>query len=338
MHNHIPLSKKKYIGLGHVPVGIGAVLKGWDIEELEYRNPLQLPVVNFRAMTEACPHNCPHCFTDKKRRTLTISEIRNIIDQLADAQTHAIDFVGEGEPTIDPHFFSIIEYTVSKGIHPVIYTDAATQMRNVDFIKRVFDSGASVSPKCDSLFNEDYQNWVVGDKQGKYFRQRNEALDLLIASGFNEVQPDGTTRLGFDMVVSKRNMDEVEKTLHLCRENNLWVIFTFYLPSGRSARDDFDITLAVNEDDKTKIRDIIRKVDEEYGFSHPAWNNLLTTRCIEFLQIYGDGGVSACVGNEKIGGNIREASLKELEQTILKFYPIHDRATFDGHCPYRPGI
>jgi hypothetical protein len=27
------LSKKKYIGLGYVPIGIGAIIKGWDITE-----------------------------------------------------------------------------------------------------------------------------------------------------------------------------------------------------------------------------------------------------------------------------------------------------------------
>ena len=308
------MSNRKYVGLGHVPVGIGAVLKGWDIEECHYRNTARLPVVNFRAMTEACPHNCPHCFTEKKKKTLKIAEIKNIIDQLAEARTHAIDFVGEGEPTIDPDFFTIIEYTASRGIHPVIYTDAATRFRETEFIKRVYESGASVSPKCDSLFNEDYQNWVVGDKQGNYFRQRNEAIDFLIASGFNKVQADGTTRLGFDMVVSKRNMDEVEKTLRYCRENNLWIIFTFYLPSGKSARDNFDFTLAVDDVDKVTISKIVKTVDEEYFFFHGGWNNLLTTPCIEFLQICGDGGVTACVGNENLIGNIRDTSIKKLEE------------------------
>lgn len=329
------LSKKKYIGLGCVPIGIGAVIKGWDIEEEDYRNPSKLPVVNFRAMTEACPHDCFHCFTDKNRKTLKLNEIKNVIDQLAEANTYTIDFVGEGEPTIDKDFFEIIEYTSSKGINSVIYTDAATKMRDRDFIKRVYESGASVCPKCDSLFNEKYQNWVVGDKNGKYFKQRNESIELLMEYGFNDVQEDGTTRLGFDMVISKRNIDEVEKTLRYCRENNLWIIFVFYLPSGRSAKEDFDRSLTVDEKDKTKMREIVRKVDEEYGFSHTIWDSLTTMRCIEFMQIYGDGRVSPCVGNEDIIGNVREVSIKELEKKILERYPFLNRTTFNGHCPYR---
>lgn len=334
----IKLSKKKYIGLGRVPIGIGAVIKGWDITEENYRNPAKLPVVNFCAMTEACPHNCFHCFTDKNRKTLTLNEIKNAIDQLADLNTYAIDFVGEGEPTIDKDFFKIIEYTSSKGIHPSIYTDAAIKMRDRDFVKRIYESGASVCPKCDSLFNEEYQNWVVGDKTGKYFKQRNEAIELLMEYGFNEVQEDGTTRLGFDMVVTKRNIAEVEKTLRHCRENNLWIIFTTYLPSGRSGKEDFDRSLMLDKEDRTKLKEIVKKIDEEYEFFHLIWNGSTTMPCIEFLQIYGDGRVSPCVGNEDIIGNIREASIKELGNKILGKYSFLDRAKFDGYCPYRPKI
>ncbi len=332
------LSKKKYIGLGYVPIDIGAVIKGWDMTEGDYRNPSRLPVVNFRAMTEACPHNCFHCFTDKNRKTLTLNEIKNVIDQLVDLNTYAIDFVGEGEPTIDKDFFEIIEYTSSKGIHQSIYTDAAIKMRDKDFVKRVYESGASICPKCDSLFNKEYQNWVVGDKTGKYFKQRNEAIEFLMEYGFNKVQEDGTTRLGFDMVVTKRNIDEVEKTLRYCRNNNLWIIFTTYLPSGRSGKEDFDKSLMLNKKNRAKLKEIVKKVDEEYGFFHPIWNGSTTMPCIEFLQIYGDGRVSPCVGNEDIIGNVKEASIKELESKILVKYPFLNRTKFDGYCPYRPNI
>jgi MoaA/NifB/PqqE/SkfB family radical SAM enzyme len=236
-------SNKSYVGIGRVPVGIGAILKGWNITEAHYRDPTTLPVVNFRAMTNACPFNCFHCFTDKMKKTLSLHEIKNVIDQLADMNTHAIDFVGEGEPTIDKDFFEIVEYTASRNIQPVVYTEAATRLRDRDFAMRLFDSGASVCPKCDSLYNSEYQNWVVGDKRGTYFDHRNEAIELLMDCGFNKVQDDGTTRLGFDMVVTARNFQEVEKTLRHCRQNNLWIIFVFFLTAGRSAKETFDKAL-----------------------------------------------------------------------------------------------
>lgn len=333
---NIKFSKEKYVGLGHVPIGIGAVIKGWNITEEHFRNPNFLPVVDFRAMTPACPHDCFHCFTDKLKKTLTLNEIKNVIDQLAEMKTIAIDYLGEGEPTIDEDFFEIIEYTARKGVQPIIFTDAATKLRDRSFVRRIKKSGASVIPKCDSLWNAEYQNWVVGDKSGKYFDQRNEAIQLLIKEGFNKVEKDGTTRLGFDMVTSRKNMHEVEKTLRYCRDNNMWVIFAFYLPSGRSGMEEFDKSLMLSKEEKVKLYKRIREIDEkEYGFKHMVINNFATIPCVEFMQIYGDGRVSPCPGNETIIGDIKTASIKELKRKIIEKFPIHDSNTFDGYCPYR---
>jgi MoaA/NifB/PqqE/SkfB family radical SAM enzyme len=329
------ISKEKYIGLGHVPIGIGAVIKGWNITEEHFRNSNVLPVIDFFAMTNACPHDCFHCFTDKNKKTLTLDEIKNVIDQLAEMKTTAINYDGEGEPTIDKDFFEIIEYTAKKGIQPIVFTDAATKLRSRNFVRRIKKSGASVCPKCDSLWNADFQNWVVGDKTGTYFDQRNEAIKLLIEEGFNKVEKDGTTRLGFDMVVCKKNMHEFEKTLRYCRENNLWVVFAFYLPSGRSGRDNFDKSLMLSKEEKRRLKEIVKKVDEEYGFKHDAGNNFLTSRCVEFMCIRGDGRVTPCPANETIIGNIKNNSIKELRKKIIKKFPCHNPKTFDGKCCYR---
>jgi len=332
------LSTKSYIGVGRVPVGIGALLKGWAIAEDFYRRADTLPVVNFRAMTNACPFDCFHCFTDKMKRTLTLDEIKNVIDQLADLNTHTIDFVGEGEPTVDKDFFTIVEYTAKKGIQPVVYTEAATRLRDRNFALRLYDSGASVCPKCDSLYDEEYQNWVVGDRRGRYFRQRNEALELLMELGFNRAEDDGTTRLGFDMVVSKRNIHEVERTLRFCRDNNLWLILVFFLTSGRSAKSDFDRGLMVSEAEKVEMRRIVQSVDADYNHSHQMWNNFATMRCIEFVEIFGDGRVTACPGNDTPIGNVRDEPLRVLRDKLLSRFPYHDKRHFDGNCPYRPRL
>jgi len=330
------LSKEKYIGLGHVPIGIGAVIKGWNIKEEDFRNPKTLTVVDFRAMTGACPHDCFHCFTDKLKKTLTLEEIKNVIDQIAEMGGKAIDYLGEGEPTLDEDFFDIIEYTASKGMQPVVFTDGATMMRDINFVRRVKKTGASIVPKCDSLFNPEYQNWVVGDKTGKYFDQRKEALDLLIKEEFNKKEKDGTTRVGFDMVITRKNVHEVEKTLRFCRDNNLWIIFSYFLPSGRSGKEDFDKSLMLSGDEKKQLMETVKRVDKEYGYEHPILNNFLTSPCVEFLQILGDGRVTPCPGNETIIGNIRDHTIRELQRMILEKFPKHDRRTFDGYCLYRP--
>jgi len=328
-------SKKSYIGLGNVPIGIGAVIKGWDFTEKDFRDPAKLSAVDFRAMTGECPHNCFHCFTDKSAKTLSLVKIKSVIDELAELGTNSIDFVGEGEPTIDEDFFEIIEYTASKGIQPVVFTESAAKLRDKKFVERLYESGASVCSKGDSLWNPDYQNWVVGDKTETYFKQRNEAIALLIKTGFNKPAADGTTRLGVAMVLSKKNFNEVEKTLRYCRENNLWIYFSFFLPAGRSATENFDKSIVLNIEEKRKVAEIVKRVDKEYGFEHDILNNFLTSRCIESMQIYGNGDVSPCSGNETIIGNVKNESIKEIRARLLEKYPKHNPSTFDGYCMYR---
>ena len=215
---------------------------------------------------------------------------------------------------------------------PIIFTDAATKLRNKEFVKRIEDAEASVCPKCDSLFNADYQNWVVGDKTGRYFHERNETIEVLIEQEFNR-RRDDSTRLGFDMVVTKRNVNEVEQTLRYCRDRNLWIVFSTYLPAGRSGKEDFDKSLVLSAEELAKMRQTVERVDKEYGFEHPIFNNFATSPCVEFMQIYGDGRVSPCPGNETIIGNIREDSLATLAERIKVRFPCH--ANPNGNCHYR---
>jgi len=40
-------SKERYIGLGHVPIGVGAVIKGWNVTEEHFRDINTLPIIDF---------------------------------------------------------------------------------------------------------------------------------------------------------------------------------------------------------------------------------------------------------------------------------------------------
>ena len=326
------LTEQSYFGLGKVPVGIGAVLKGWHGGSAS--------VLDFRAMTEKCPHNCFHCFTNKRKKTLTLEEIDSVIKQAGELGVKGINYLGEGEPILDKDFYHITGVTRKFGMTPIVFTSTTRGNEPLQWLDLVGalhyrDWDASVCPKCDSLFNEQYQNWVVGDRTGKYFAQRNEAIKILMETGFNEPQIDGTTRMGFDMVVTKRNVDEVEQTLRYCRDNNFWIVFSTYLPAGRCVGPDFDSSLVLSKEELEKMRATVKGVDNEYGFNHPIFNNFATFPCVEFMQVYGNGNVSPCPGNETIVGNVRTSSLKDLADKILEQFPCHLLENQKGYCVYR---
>ncbi|MBD3330339.1 radical SAM protein [Candidatus Peregrinibacteria bacterium] len=327
---------ERIIGLEQISPGIGAMIKGWDIPETHFRDPNTLSVVDFRAMTNACPWDCFHCFTEKSPRTLSLDEIKSTIQQVAKQGALSMQFIGEGEPSIDRNFLEILQCVSEQGMQPIVYTDGATKFRDRDFVRAVKDTGTSIIIKCDSLFNPEFQNAVLGDKKNEYFMKRAQALELLMDEGFNETQEDGTTRLGFDMVVCRSNMQEVERTLRFCRNKNLWIMFAFYLTSGRSNADGFDNTQALTDEEKARIIDMVRGIDsKDYGYEHPVWNNFIVAPCVEMMQIYGDGRVSPCPGNEQVIGNIREHTIAELHQLILEKCSELHPSGFDGHCPYR---
>lgn len=353
-------SKENYVGVGHVPIGIGAQIHGWAIEEDRYRDPNKLPIVDFLAMTHKCPHNCECCFPKEDGentnvKTLTFEEIAGVIDQLAEIGTCGINYVGEGEPTIDEDFFRILDYTASKGIKAMVFTDAATRLTDRDFVRRLKQTGASVGPKCDSLWNPVYQNWVVrsGEEgmpgynnltetqklelcKDNFFNRRNEAIKVLMEEGFNEVSPDGTTRMGFDMVVTKANVDEIPKTLRFCRDNNLWIVFSFYIPAGGSASPDFDNSLAFSVDEEEQIMKMVQQIDrDEYNYVHDVYRNFGTHGCPELMQIRGNGDVTTCPGDVEVIGNIKNYTVAECKRIIETRSPHRMTKYFNLQCNRR---
>src|SRR5439155_10066730 len=87
------------------------------------------------------------------------------------------------------------------------------------------------------LNNHDYQNAIVrgsgkNPNAGQYTTRRNEVITKLIDLGFAESQP---TRLAFDCIITKQNVDEVFDIHRFARRNNIFVLFVNYLPSGRSS-------------------------------------------------------------------------------------------------------
>jgi len=340
------------IGLEKYSIWTGAMIKWWDISEEWYRDNNRLPIVDMAVMTNACPRNCSFCFTDKNKNTLSLQEIKNTIDELAERWIYAIDFLWEWEPTIDENFFEIIEYTTKKWIIPLVYSEAALKMssnnpKHKDFISRLYDSWASILPKMDSYFNEEYQNSIVSslDKNTaeNYFKLRNEAIENLMKAWFNKKEKDWTTRMWFDMVLSKWNHKEVEKILHFCRQNNLYVMFAYHLPSGRDPNlAKWEWEIALNPLQKRDINDLVNKIDEKVYWivRDKNYNNFITGPCKEYLMIRWDWRVQPCPWNETVIWTIWEWKMKisEIIEIMDKKYPQHNRKTFDWHCPYRPQI
>src|SRR5215213_4417903 len=232
------------------PKRLGYSMQGWNFTRAQIaeaiKNHLMLNPA-FELASNVCPWNCSFCFTEdpsnpvgQKRRLaneMTLSERLALIDNAAHLGARSINFIGAGEPTIDPHFWALLERMAEHSICPIIYTEGALRLTKRDFVRRLYDIGATVVIKVNSLWNAEYQNSIVrglGTKTNStaisYTEQRNKAIQLLIEEGFADSDP---TRLAFDTIICRQNAEEIVD-LHLyARTHNIFILMVNYLPSGR---------------------------------------------------------------------------------------------------------
>lgn len=330
-----------------LPAENGLRMHGWDFSQAEIARALRDGAILNPALELApnfCPWNCDFCFTEKglggtKRKLrdeLTLAEKLELIESLAQRGTRSINIVGAGEPTIDPDFFTLIDAIAAAGIVPIVYTEGSLKLSDLAFTQRLYDSGATVVLKVNSLVNPEYQNAVLlsgnpspSTPKFDYFERRKQALANLIAVGFNSAVP---TRLAFDTIACRENFAELEALHRYARDNNIFLLLVNYLPSGRSTAGH---TNAISRAEQFGLFARLAEIDRsEYGIEqrgiHPYNGSqpCLIRGTGLFLKINGD--VLACPGETVPVGNIRREPLDQIWQTLAEV-----RRSFDGSCPPR---
>lgn len=327
----------------------GFTMRGWDFTREELAKAHDAHRMLNPAMelgTNYCPWNCGFCFTEdphntegEKRRLaneMTIDRRLTLIDEAADLGTRSINFIGAGEPTIDPQFWKLIEKMASRNIIPIVYTEAALQLTDRNFCQKLYDLGATVVLKMNSLEDEAYQNAIVAGPLGRkkpmaenYFRKRAEALQLLYGIGFADSTP---TRLAFDTIICQQNQKEIPRLHRYARQHNVFVLFVNYLPSGRSTD---GVSDALTRAEQFTIFDELAKIDvEEFGLSHRsifpyAGGTPCTIRGFGlYVKIRGE--VYDCPGELQSLGDLRQESLATIWERVR---PI--TRAFDGGCAPR---
>ncbi|MEK6927478.1 MAG: radical SAM protein [Nanoarchaeota archaeon] len=329
-----------------IRTGKGYTMKGWDFRSediaLALRDNRMLNPA-YELASNKCPWNCFFCFTEdpnnplglkkKLEGELTLDERLNLIDQSKILGAKSINIIGAGEPTIDEHFWEIVEHIHKLDMTPIVYTEGSLKLTDPSFASRLYNAGATIVLKVNSLKNRDYQNSVVrGGKERvvplrvDYFEKRNEALKILKAVGFNNHDP---TRLAFDTIICKENLAEIPMIHRHARENNIFVLFVNYLPSGRSA---IPLQNAITRNENYTIFNELAKIDrEEYGLVHRsifpyAGGVPCSIRGLGlYVKIKGDA--FDCPGETEALGNIKKESLANIWQKTR-----HIRENFDGGC------
>ena len=324
----------------------GFTMKGWDFDRATVADALLHHRMLNPAMelgSNICPWNCDFCFTESpsnmdgwKHRLageMSIDERLDLIDQAAALGARSINFVGAGEPTIETHFWTLIERMAARAITPIIYTEGSLKLGSRRFCERLFELGATVVLKVNSLASADYQDRVVQGLRPKsgvpahsYFEGRRRALDMLIDVGFNDQTP---TRLAFDTIICRENVAEIEAIHRFARLNNIFVLFVNYLPSGRT-KDGH--TSAISSAEQFAVFERLAEIDaSEFSLQHSsrfpyAGGVPCTIRGLGlFVKIRGE--VFDCPGESAALGNVTREPLADVWARARAI-----TEQFDGGC------
>lgn len=292
------------------------VIRGWGIyneEELkDYIENNKLGMI-YDGVSAKCDLNCVYCVTKSGKAVpgeLNLEERKSVLRQANELGCKIVHIAARGEPTVDPLFKEQLEYINELNMTPVIFTHGGNLTQ--EWVDTLWDNNASIMLKIHSLKPE-VQDFFAATKG--YTERRNKGLDLLLKKGFNK-NFEGQTRLGADILVMKKNYDEIEDIYRWCRENNIFPLVKPLMCNNRGASKFVLDNLYISPLEVKKLYERLSEIDKkEYGFDWKPMPPYAGVNCNYYyyhlcITIMGD--VWPCIGIPELQiGNIREKSLKE---------------------------
>lgn len=292
------------------------LIRGWGIydpEELkEYVDNNKLGMI-YAGVSAKCDLNCVYCVTKSGTAVpgeMNLQERKDLLYQARQLGCKIVHIAARGEPTVDPLFKEQLEYINELGMIPVIYTHGANLTE--EWVDILWENNASIMLKIHSL-DEELQDFFAATKG--YASKRSKGIELLFKKGFNK-DFDGETRLGADILVMKKNYDEIEKIYRWCRDNNIFPLVKPLMCNNRGASKFVLDNLYVPALEVKKLYEKLSDIDrKDYGYDWEPMPPYAGVNCNYFsyhmcITIMGD--VWPCIGMSHLQiGNIRDMSLKD---------------------------
>jgi len=290
------------------------IIRGWgefDKEEVRRAVEEQKILHMFAGVSAACDLNCIYCQTKSGKAIegeLTLDERKDLLEQAKELGCKMVHIAARGEPTVDPLFSEQLRYMHKLGITPVIYTHAG----NIDdkWADLLWETESSVMVKIHS-FDEELQDFFAGKKG--YAKRRFRGVEKLIEKGFNKTNP---TRLGADILVMKKNYDEIPSIFKWCRDRNIFPLVKPFLCNEKGKSDYVMNNLYIPSLKVKELYEKLSQIDQkDYGYYWEPTPPYAGINCNYYyynvvVTIMGD--VWPCIGlPHLVMGNIREKSLKE---------------------------
>ncbi|WP_020676115.1 GeoRSP system radical SAM/SPASM protein [Geopsychrobacter electrodiphilus] len=260
-----------------------------------------------------CNFTCRHCYSrEEECDELSIAELKQIVDRLAQHQVPFINF-GGGEPLMRPDIFEISEYARKQGLNVSMNSNgwlldqpAAEKIKAAGFRS----VGISID-SADAALHDDFRN-----QPGSFVKAVN-ALDALAQAG---------VRSTMSSVISKINHLKFRDLLDLARQHKVTQVYLHnFKCSGRGFKNREDLDLsplewkafyleALRVKDETK--DLLISFDDPVIASLPGYaeNSLVKgSSCGKLsLNLRPNGDITPCGFIPLVVGNILRDDFEEI--------------------------
>ncbi|HHC19238.1 MAG TPA: radical SAM protein [Euryarchaeota archaeon] len=339
--------------------GVTLVLKGLGLYGVTVPQKLPAPFLIVWNFTNMCNLRCKHCYqrADKPLpNELSLKEKIMVVDQLDKAGVAAIALSG-GEPTIHPHFYTILHEIASRGIYAAVATNGWV-FADIEKLMKAKKLGLRyVEVSVDSA-NPRKHDWFRGTPGS--WERAVKALENAVKLGVNHAMA---------VTITKANIYEVEDLLDLAESIGVKrVVFFNFVPVGRGKdnlwldldpfeREEFLKTI-YKEMSKRKLE--IVSTAPQYGrvalqlssgrdvapTHFYVGSDPIVRAVAEFVggcgagRIYAgiqpEGTIIPCVFMPIPVGNLREKTFWNLWVNAPLFKLLRDRSKLEGHCAICP--
>jgi MoaA/NifB/PqqE/SkfB family radical SAM enzyme len=224
--------------------------QGWvqGIGEWAVRQHTFMPRMIDLEVSRVCNLSCPACMRHAESSLAnlgdftpycTLERFRQIYEQIPTIGT--LNFMGDGEPTMNPELNDIIGFAASKNVYTVITTNATRiTEKDINYWKdhKVYRVHTSIDAPC----KETYESMRVG----AIWEKTLENLKLIGKSGIP---------LCINTVLTNQNISEMVHMVDLAK--NVGAREVTYLMPICSYEDDKDIRPADNEVNRVRFRDTL---------------------------------------------------------------------------------
>lgn len=311
-------------------------------------------------LSNECNLNCPYCYTapakssqrEQSIGSLSFEEYKKIVIQLKEAGTKTINIIGAGEPTMYARFDELVEFISLQGIKVCIATNGillASQNKRIDLLNEI---NATIILKVNSQ-NSHLQDLLVG--RNGYASIRDNTLKKLIGKGFNKETP---TRLAINTLLIKPIYTELYDIFLFCRENNISLVASVYMPTGRTSGLVFqgkeaipnnfnvmdDLYQPLAEDEIARILTQIKEYDSRNNITHalhPAYISGIACTQLLGVQIDNRGKVWSCPARKLLNqGKIEDKPFNTINTVdLLSIWKgdnsLQIRKVYNGECIYK---